>query len=95
MILAEAGPDKQSENISLKRRESLAYLEAAGIVMEHTTQNDMTPDADGRLLLSAADDIFLITAGKSGWLERLYSNVGLLFIHLLLGKIAASWRGLP
>ena len=44
-----------------------SYLESAGIVMEHTTQNDMTPDADGKLAtVQSPDDIFLITAGSPG-----------------------------
>jgi len=68
-ILAESGWSKQAIQKYLVEasRVTPSYLESAGIVMEHTTQNDMTPDADGKLAtVQSLDDIFLITAGSPG-----------------------------
>ena len=68
-ILAESGWSKQAIQKYLVEasRVTPSYLESAGIVMEHTTQNDMTPDADGKLAtVQSPDDIFLITAGSPG-----------------------------
>jgi len=68
-ILAESGWTKQAIQKYLVEasRVTPSYLESAGIVMEHTTQNDMTPDADGKLAtVRSPDDIFLITAGSPG-----------------------------
>ncbi|HJM96993.1 MAG TPA: hypothetical protein QF776_02335 [Acidimicrobiales bacterium] len=68
-ILVENGWTRQAirEHLAEETRVTPAYLEAAGIVMEHTKQNDMTPDADGKLAtVRSPDDIFLITAGSAG-----------------------------
>ncbi len=68
-ILAENGWTKRAIQTYLAEasRVSPSYLESAGIVMEHTTQNDMTPDDDGKLAtVRSPDDIFLITAGSPG-----------------------------
>lgn len=68
-ILVENGWSKQAiqEHLVEASRVTPSYLEAAGIVMEHTTQNDMTPDADGKLAtVRNPEDIFLITAGSPG-----------------------------
>jgi len=68
-ILAESGWTKKAiqEYLVEASRVTPSYLESAGIVMEHTTQNDMTPDADGKLAtVQRLDDIFLITAGSPG-----------------------------
>ena len=68
-ILAESGWTKKAiqEYLVEASRVTPSYLESAGIVMEHTTQNDMTPGADGKLAtVQRLDDIFLITAGSPG-----------------------------
>ena len=68
-ILVESGWTKQAiqKHLTEASRVTPSYLESAGIVMEHTTQNDMTPDADGKLAtVRSPDDIFLITAGSPG-----------------------------
>ena len=68
-ILVEGGWTRQAirEHLAEASRVTPEYLEAAGIVMEHTKQNDMTPDVDGKLAtVRSPDDIFLITAGSAG-----------------------------
>ena len=68
-ILIEQGWTKRAirEHLVETSRVSPSYLESAGIVMEHTTQNDMTPDADGKLAtVRSPEDIFLVTAGSPG-----------------------------
>ncbi len=68
-ILVESGWTRQAirEHLAEATRVAPSYLTAAGIVMEHTTQNDMTPDADGKLAtVRSPEDIFLITAGSPG-----------------------------
>jgi hypothetical protein len=68
-ILAEGGWSRKAirEHLAEASRVTPAYLEAGGIVMEHTRQNDMTPEADGKLAtVRGPDDIFLVTAGSAG-----------------------------
>lgn len=44
-----------------------AQLEAAGVLIEHGAQHDMTPAADGRLpSIASPDDLFVVTAGGAG-----------------------------
>lgn len=67
--LVEAGWSRRQvrEFLAEHSRVTPAYLASAGILLEHTSQNDMTPDADGKLnTVRNADDIFLVTAGSAG-----------------------------
>ncbi len=68
-ILAEAGWTRAAvrERLAERSRVTPEHLAAGGILLEHTAQNDMTPDPDGRLnTVNGPDDILLVTAGSAG-----------------------------
>ena len=93
-ILAEGGwtRDAIREHLAEASRVTPEYLEASGIVMEHTTQNDMTPDADGKLAtVRGPDDVFLITAGSPGAGWSAYIPTWAPVLH----SVAATRRVMP
>lgn len=68
-ILVEAGWSRREvrEYLAEHSRVTPEHLAAGGVLMEYTLQNDMTPDADGRIATVASpDDVFLVTAGSAG-----------------------------
>ena len=100
MILAEGGWTRQAirEHLTEATRVTPAYLEAAGIVMEHTTQNDMTPDADGKLAtIRRPEDIFLITAGSpgAGWSAYIPTWAPTIHSSASTRKVQLPGGGLP
>ena len=100
MILAEGGWTRQAirEHLTEATRVTPDYLEAAGIVMEHTTQNDMTPDADGKLAtIRSPDDIFLITAGSpgAGWSAYIPTWAPTIHSSASTRKVQLPGGGLP
>jgi hypothetical protein len=99
-ILVESGWTRQAirEHLVEASRVTPAYLEAAGIVMEHTTQNDMTPDADGKLAtVRSPDDIFLVTAGSPGAGWSAYIPTWAPTVHSVAAtkKVRPAGGGLP
>ena len=68
-LLAEAGWTRQQvrEYLAEHSRVTPEHLAAGGVLMEFTKQNDMTPEADGRIpTVASPDDVFLVTAGSAG-----------------------------
>lgn len=99
-ILAESGWSRHAirEHLAEASRITPAYLEAAGIVMEHTTQNDMSPDADGKLAtVRGPDDIFLVTAGSAGagWSAYIPTWAPVLHSVAATRKVRPAGAGLP
>jgi len=99
-ILVESGWTRQAirEHLTEATRVTPAYLEEAGIVMEHTTQNDMTPDADGKLAtVRSPDDIFLITAGSpgAGWSAYIPTWAPTVHSSAATKKVQPAGGGLP
>ncbi len=99
-ILAEGGWTRQAirEYLAEASRVTPAYLETAGIVMEHTQQNDMTPDADGKLAtVRSPDDIFLVTAGSPGAGWSAYIPTWAPTVHSVAStkKVLPAGDGLP
>lgn len=99
-ILIEGGWTRQAirEHLVEASRVTPEYLESAGIVMEHTTQNDMTPDADGKLAtVRGPDDIFLVTAGSPGAGWSSYVPTWAPTIHSVAStrKVMPAGSGLP
>ncbi len=99
-ILVEGGWTRQAirEYLVKASRVTPAYLEAAGIVMEHTKQNDMTPDDDGKLAtVRSPEDIFLITAGSAGAGWSAYIPTWAPTVHsvAVTKKVQPAGGGLP
>tara|TARA_B100001250_G_scaffold177708_1_gene152739 strand:+ start:3493 stop:4554 length:1062 start_codon:yes stop_codon:yes gene_type:complete len=99
-ILVEGGWTRQAirEYLTEATRVTPAYLEAAGIVMEHTKQNDMTPGIDGKLAtVRSPDDIFLITAGSAGAGWSAYIPTWAPTVHsvAVTKKVQPAGSGLP
>lgn len=68
-ILAEAGWTRRQvrEYLAENSRITHDHLAAAGVLVEFTKQNDMTPDPDGKInTVEGPDDIILVTAGSAG-----------------------------
>ena len=99
-ILSEGGWSRQAirEHLAEASRVTPEHLERAGILMEHTTQNDMTPGADGKLAtVRGPDDIFLVTAGSAGVGWSAYIPTWAPVVHSVAAtrKVQQAGAGLP
>ena len=74
------------------------HLAAGGVLQEFTAQNDMTPDADGKLnTVRGPHDIFLVTAGSAGagWSAYIPNWAPTVHSVAVTRKVAAPGDGLP
>ncbi|WP_420638878.1 hypothetical protein [Candidatus Poriferisocius sp.] len=99
-ILAEGGWTKQAvrEFLAAHSRVTPEHLAAAGVLSEFTAQNDMTPDADGKLAtVPGPDDIFLVTAGSAGagWSAYIPNWAPAVHSVAVTRRVAAPGAGLP
>ncbi|MCY3860967.1 MAG: hypothetical protein OXG34_10550 [bacterium] len=99
-ILAEAGWTKPMvrEFLADHSRVTPEHLAAGGVLQEFTAQNDMTPDADGKLnTVRGPDDIFLVTAGSAGagWSAYIPNWAPVVHSVAVTRKVAAPGDGLP
>ena len=99
-ILAEGGWTKQAvrEFLAAHSRVTPGHLAAAGVLSEFTAQNDMTPDADGKLAtVPGPDDIFLVTAGSAGagWSAYIPNWAPVVHSVAVTRRVAAPGAGLP
>lgn len=98
--LAEAGWTRQQvrEYLAEHSRVTPAHLAAGGILLEHTKQNDMTPDADGKLnTVRGPDDIFLVTAGSpgAGWSAYIPNWAPTVHSRATTRRVQPAGAGLP
>ena len=98
--LAEAGWTRPQirEFLAQHTRVTPEHLAAGGILLEHTAQNDMTPEADGRLpTVESPDDIFLVTAGSAGagWSAYIPTWAPTVHSRSTSRKVMAPGHGLP
>ncbi len=98
--LAEAGWTKQAvrEFLAEHSRVTPEHLAAGGVLLEFTAQNDMTPDADGRIAtVRGPDDIFLVTAGSAGagWSAYIPNWAPVVHSEAVTRKVAGTGGGLP
>lgn len=73
-------------------------LLSAGVLLEHTNQHDMVPEADGKLpTVPSPDDVFLVTAGGAGAGWSAYIPVWAPKIHSAAStrKVLPAGAGLP
>lgn len=99
-ILAEAGWTKPMvrEFLTTHSRVTPEHLMASGVLLEYTAQNDMTPDADGKLnTVRGPHDIFLVTAGSpgAGWSAYIPNWAPTVHSEATTRKVAAPGDGLP
>lgn len=100
IALAEAGWSRKQirEHLAEHSRVTPEHLAAGGILLEHTTQNDMTPEADGRLpTVESPDDIFLVTAGSAGagWSAYIPTWAPTVHSRSTARRVMAPGRGVP
>jgi len=98
--LAEAGWTRQQirEFLTEHSRVTPEHLAAGGILLEHTNQNDMTPDADGKLnTVRGPDDIYLVTAGSpgAGWSAYIPNWAPTVHAEATTRKVMGPGGGLP
>ena len=99
LALVEAGWTRQQvrEFLAERSRVTPEQLAAGGILLEHTAQNDMTPDEDGKLgTVRGPDDIFLVTAGSpgAGWSAYIPNWAPSVHSVATTRKVAAPGHGL-
>ncbi len=98
--LAEAGWSRAQvrEYLAEHSRVTQEHLTSAGIGMEYTAQNDMTPEADGKLpTVETPDDVFLVTAGSAGagWSAYIPNWAPVVHSRAATRKVMAPGGGLP
>ncbi len=99
-ILAEAGWTKPAvrEFLAEHTRVTPEHLATGGVLLEFTAQNDMTPDADGRLAtVRGPDDIFLVTAGSAGagWSAYIPNWAPVVHSQAVTRRVMPPGDGLP
>lgn len=100
IAFAEAGITREEAAAAITARSRIdpAAIEAAGVMIEHGSQHDMTPGADGLLpTLAGPEDLLLVTAGGggSGWSAMLPSFAPKIHTRTVTRRVRPADEALP